>query len=124
MSLGTKNRESMLATQSRELFRLKERIRELESAAIIPPSVTIHAMHHDPANLYGISPEDWTKCGVHLRAQHYRIKDNEIQITRMTETIRFLRSTLLRCAAHAGLPDPATGCRAIIATVKDALAIP
>lgn len=46
------------------------------------------------------------------------------RIAELETTVGFLRSTLYNCASHAGLPDPATGCRAIIATVKDALAIP
>ena len=53
-----------------------------------------------------------------------QIADLQGQMAKMKSTISFLRTTLTACAAHAGLPDPATGCRAVIATVKDALAIP
>lgn len=49
------------------------RATELQKAATVPPSVTIHAMGHDSTELYGISPEDWMKCGVHVRAQDDRI---------------------------------------------------
>ena len=46
------------------------------------------------------------------------------RVAELESTNGFLRSTLHRCIAHAGLPDPATGCRAIIATAKEALQIP
>lgn len=46
------------------------------------------------------------------------------RVAELESTNHFLRMTLYNCASHAGLPDPAIGCRAIIATVKDALAIP
>jgi len=46
------------------------------------------------------------------------------RVAELESTNAFLRSTLHRCIAHAGMPDPANGCRAIIATAKDALAIP
>ena len=52
------------------------------------------------------------------------LKKVEARIAELESTNQFLRSTLYNCAAHAGLPDAATGCRAIIATVKDALSIP
>ena len=57
----------------------------------------------------------------HGQAERVRLED---RVAKLESTNQFLRSTLLNCAAHAGLPDSATGCRAIIATVKDALAIP
>lgn len=63
----------------------------------------------------------------------YRRKEQEVgdlksilalQDARVAElTSAYLRVTLYNCASHAGLPDPATGCRAIIDTVKEALAI-
>ena len=68
---------------------------------------------------------DGCNCTVEVLVHNIeRAKKAERRVAELEAANSYLRSTLLNCAAHAGLPDPATGCRAIIATVKDALLIP